>query len=370
MEQGVQRAGLDHGHSLLFVDHALVHQVAGDFQGGSGGALAVSGLKHIQLAMLHGEFHVLHIPVVLLQGFADLLELGEGLGEFFLHFADGHGGTHAGHHVLALSIGQKFAEQLFLAGGGVAGKGHAGAAVVAHVAKGHGLHIDGGAPRVGDVVVPAVYIGPVIVPGAEHGLNGAHELLLGVGGEVNADFGLIFGLELAGQLLQVVGGELHVQSDALFLLHLVDELLKIFLAHLHDHIGIHLDKAAVAVPSPAGIAGFIGQHRYHVFVQAQIEDGVHHAGHGGPGAGADGDQQRIFLIPKLFPSDGLQLINIFHDLSLNIIADFTPVVIIAGAGFGGDRKALGHRKADVGHLGQVGPLAAKKFAHIGVALVK
>ena len=33
---------------------------------------------------------------------------------------------------------------------------HAGAAVVAHVAEGHGLHVDGGAPGAGDVVHAAV----------------------------------------------------------------------------------------------------------------------------------------------------------------------------------------------------------------------
>ena len=39
MQQGVQRAGLDHSHGLLLVDHALVHQVAGDLQGGGSGCL-------------------------------------------------------------------------------------------------------------------------------------------------------------------------------------------------------------------------------------------------------------------------------------------------------------------------------------------
>ncbi|CAN4051079.1 HTH-like domain-containing protein, partial [Dysosmobacter welbionis] len=136
-----------------------------------------------------------------------LLKLGEGLGELFAHFADGHGSPDAGHHVLALGIGQELTEQLLLAGGGVAGEGHAGAAVVAHVAEGHGLDVDGGAPGVGDVVVPAVHVGAGVVPGAEHGLDGAHQLLLGVGGEVCADLGLVLGLELAGQLLQVVGSQ-------------------------------------------------------------------------------------------------------------------------------------------------------------------
>ncbi len=62
-----RRAGLDHEHGLLFVDHALVHQVDGDLQGGGGGALAVTGLEHIELAVLDGELHVLHVAIVVLQ---------------------------------------------------------------------------------------------------------------------------------------------------------------------------------------------------------------------------------------------------------------------------------------------------------------
>ena len=47
-------------------------------------------------------------------------------------------GTDAGNDVLALRVGQELAHELLLAGGGVAGEGNAGAAVVAHVAERHG----------------------------------------------------------------------------------------------------------------------------------------------------------------------------------------------------------------------------------------
>ena len=42
------------------------------FRAAASGALAVTGLEHIQLAVFHGELHVLHIPVVILQRVADL----------------------------------------------------------------------------------------------------------------------------------------------------------------------------------------------------------------------------------------------------------------------------------------------------------
>ena len=370
MQQRIQVPGVDHGHGLLLGDHALVHQVAGNLQGGGSGALAVAGLEHVQLAMLHGELHILHIAIVILQGLAHVHELGIGLGELLGHLVNGHGGAHAGHHVLALGVGQELAHELLLAGGGVAGKGHAGAAVVAHVAEGHGLHVDGGAPGIGDVVVAAVHVGAGVVPAAEHGLDGADELLLGVRGEVLADLGLVLGLELTGQLLQILGGELHVLGDALLLLHLVDELLEILLAHLHHDVGVHLDKAAVAVPGPAGVVGLLGDNVHHVLIQAQVQDGVHHAGHGGPGAGADGDQQGILVIAELLTGDLLHLLDVFHDLGHDGVVDLAAILIILGAGLGGDGEALGHGQADVGHLGQIGALTAQQLAHFGVALGK
>ena len=89
VEQGVQVAGVDHGHGLLLVNHALVHQVAGNLQRGGGGALAAAGLQHVELAVFHGELHILHVAVVVLQGLAHLLKLSEGLGELVGHLLDG-----------------------------------------------------------------------------------------------------------------------------------------------------------------------------------------------------------------------------------------------------------------------------------------
>ena len=317
--------------------------------------------------MLDGELHVLHVAVVILQDVADLDELIIGLGELVGHLGDGHGGAHAGHHVLALGVGQELAHQLLLAGGGVAGERHAGAAVVTHVAEGHGLDVDGGAPGIGDVVVAAIDVGAGVVPGTEHGLDGADELLLGIGGEVLADLVLVLGLELHGQLLQVLGGQLHVLGDAALGLHLVDELLKVLLAHLHDHVGVHLDETAIAVPGPAGVVGFLGDDFHHVLVEAQVQDGVHHAGHGGPGAGAHGHQQGILQVAEALAGDLLHLGDVGHDLGHDALVDLAAVLIVLGAGLGGDGEALGNGQADVGHLGQVGALAAKQLAHFGVA---
>ncbi len=250
----------------------------------------------------YGELHVLHVAVVVLEQGADLDELLVRLGELLLHLGDGHRGADAGHDVLALSVGQELAHELLLAGGGVAREGDAGAGVVVEVAEDHRHDVDGGAPGVGDVVLLAVVVGARVVPGTEHGADGFLELDDRVGGEVLAELLLVLGLELLGQLLEIGGGELDVEGDALALFHRVDELLKVLLADFHDDVGEHLDEAAVGVVDEAlelGI-GVAGDHRGDdVVVQTEVEDGVHHAGHGGAGAAAHGDEQGVLQVAEL-----------------------------------------------------------------------
>ena len=250
---------------------------------------------------------------------------------------------------------------------------NSGTGVVIQVAEHHRHDVDGSAPAVGDVVVTAIHVGAGVVPAAEHGADGLIELDLGIGGEIDTQLLFILGLELAGQLLQIGGGQLHVELDALALLHLVDELLEVLLAHLHDHVGEHLDEAAVGVvdePLELGV-GVAGDHGGdHVVVEAEVQDGVHHAGHGGAGAGADRDKQGILQIPELLAVHLLHLSHILVDLRHDLVVDGAAVLVILGAGLGGDGEALGHRQPDVGHLRQVRALAAQKLTHVGVALGK
>ena len=249
MEQGVEVSGVDHRNSLFLGSHALVNEVTSNLEGSLSGSLAVSGLQHVELAVLNGELHVLHISVVVFEGRANLLELLERLGEFLCHLRDGHRSTNACNNVLALCVGQELAHELLFAGGGVTGERNAGAAVVAHVAECHGLYVNGSTPGIGNVVVAAVNVCSGVVPGTEYCHHGAHQLLLGIIREVSADLLFVFSLELVSQLLEVFGVEVNVLGDALLFLHLVDELFKIFLADFHNYIGIHLNESSVAVPS-------------------------------------------------------------------------------------------------------------------------
>ena len=296
------------------------------------------------------------------------LVVGRGVG--LVELINGLGGADAGHDVLALGVHQELAVELVLAGGGVAGEGDAGAAVVAHVAEDHHLDVDGGAPGAGDVVHAAVGDGALVHPAAEDGADGGHELDLRVGRELDAGKLLVQDLEALDHLLHVLGGEAGVGRNAALLLQLVHDGLELQAVIAHGDVGEHHDEAAVAVVSPADVAALGGQGGGHVVVDAEVQDGVHHAGHGGAGAGADGDQQRVFLVAELLADESFHLGEVLEDLSLDLGGDLLAVLIVAGAGLGAYGEALGDRHADVGHLSQVRALAAKELAHVGVALGK
>ena len=76
------------------------------------------------------------------------------------------------------------------------------------------------------------------------------------------------------------------------------------------------------------------------------------------------------MIAELLTGDLLHLLDVFHDLGHDGVVDLAAILIILGAGLGGDGEALGHGQANVGHLGQIGALTAQQLAHFGVALGK
>ena len=113
---------------------------------------------------------------MLLQMLADFVKFGIDLGhsllerlEILVMFVLGGlvervGGADTGHHVLSLGVDQPFSVELVVAGGGVAGERHAGGGGVAHVSEDHGLHVDGGAPVIGNLLNLAVGDGALAVP--------------------------------------------------------------------------------------------------------------------------------------------------------------------------------------------------------------
>ena len=71
--------------------------------------------------------------------------------------------------------------------------------------------------------------------------------------------------------------------------------------HAQRDFAEQLDEAAIGVIGEALVAGLLDQPVQGGFVEAQIEDGVHHARHRHGRTRAHRNQQRIVAPPKLLP---------------------------------------------------------------------
>ncbi len=94
----------------------------------------------------------------------------------------------------------------------------------------------------------------------------------------------VYFFKAAHHFLHIIGIKIGVAGDALFLFHRVQLTGKMLALHFHHNAGEHLNKAAVGVVGEALVAGEFGQAFNSHIVKAQVEDGVHHARHGGAGA--------------------------------------------------------------------------------------
>ncbi|CAM5529829.1 hypothetical protein SNARM312S_07686 [Streptomyces narbonensis] len=352
---------------LGLVDQALVHELRGDAEGGTGRALADTGLEHPELAALDGELDVAEILVVGLQRLHDVHELVVRLLVDRLEVGQRHGVADTGDDVLALRVLQVVAVDAGVARGGVAGEGDAGAGVRAEVAEDHRADVDGGAEVARDALLAAVELRAVGVPGVEDGLDGEVHLLTRVLGEVAAGLGLHDLLEVLDDLLEVGGVQVGVAGDLLRGLGLVEGLLEELAVDAEDGLAEHLDEAAVRVPREALVVGLAGEAGHGLVGEADVEDRVHHARHGELGSGADGDEQRVVGLAELLAHLLLKGVEVGADLVAQCDG-LRAALEVDLARLGGDREAGGNRQAEVGHLGEVRALATEQVLQVPVAL--
>ncbi len=388
VQQLVELGGRYAHHHLAVVDEAFLQHVHSHGEGGDTGAFTHAALQHIELAVLDGELDVEHIVVVLLEDAADVAEFLIGLGHQLLHrvhvlvllvlgvVVEGVGGADTGNDILALGVDEPLAVELVVAGGGVAGESDAGGGSVTHVAEDHSLDVDGGAPIVGNTLNLAVADGLLAVPALEDGLDATFHLGAGVVGELGAEHLFHTDLESVGQFHQVLGGELGVALIAFEVLVLVEHVVELFadtlavggldaLGFLHDDVGIHHDKTTVAVIHEAGVVGLLEHAGDGLAGETDVEDGVHHAGHGGAGAGTAADEQGVLGVVILHTHDLLDILDTFPHLFHQTLGKLAVVGVVGGAALGGDGETGRHGKAQQAHLGEVGTLAAQEVLHVG-----
>ena len=334
---------------------------------GQRGALAVTGLQHPQLLALNGELKVLHIAEALLQRLANLLQLRKALGEDLVlgHQRNRQRSAHAGNNIFALRIDQVLAVEDVLAVGWVARKRNAGGAIVAHVSVDHRLHVDSGAPLVRNLVLVAVNRGAIVIPAAKHSGNGAFQLSHRIIREALVCPALHQVLVALHQLLEVLLSEQRVFHHSALALHAVHDFLKRIMVHLtlllhaHHHVAVHLYESAVAIPCKATVAGGLLQRFDGDVVEAEIQNGVHHARHRIARAGAHGYQQRIATVAELLLDFLLNNAQTVLHLLGKLLWEAATIVVVPVAHFRADGESGRNREAHERHGGEVGTLAAK-----------
>ena len=374
----------------LLVDQAFIDHVDGHLQGGEAGALADTALQHPQLAFLDGELDVLHVLEVLLEVETDVVQLlvhfrhgGLEGSEVLVLLAlgglvQGVRGADARDHVLALGVDQPFAVELVVTVGRVAGEGHAGGGGVAHVAEHHGLDVHSRAPVVRNVLDLAVTDGALAVPGLEDAADGTPQLGLRIVRELHAQDFLDPHLEGLGEVLQFFGGELGVALVALRVLDVLHHAVQLLadalavgrldaLGLLHDDVGVHHDEAAVGVIDETGVLGLLDEARDGLGAQADVQDGVHHARHGGTGAGTAAHEKGILRVAELLAHDLLRGLEGGRDLGPQFGRVAATQAVIFRAALGRDGESGGNGHPEEVHFGEVRTLAAEQLAHFAIA---
>ncbi len=162
--------------------------------------------------------------------------------------------------------------------------------------------------------------------------------------------------------------EVRVEHGAPALLELLEDLLEAVARQVQHDVAVHLDEAAVAVVGEALVLGRFGQGHDGAVVEAEVQHRVHHARHGGAGAGAHRHEQRLRFVAEDAARERPDLGQGGRDVAAQAVRISPAVVVEIGADFRRHREAGGHREAEMGHLGEVRALAAEEVALAAGAL--
>ena len=142
MQKCIEVTRIDHSYCFFFCSHALVNEVTSYFKSSLCCSLTVSCLEHIEIAVLNGELHILHISVVVFKNAAYFCELLECFGELLLHLGDVHRCTNTGNNVFTLCICKEFTEETLSACSRVTCECNTGTTVITHVTECHHLYVN------------------------------------------------------------------------------------------------------------------------------------------------------------------------------------------------------------------------------------
>ena len=215
---------------------------------------------------------------------------------------------------------------------------------------------------------------PFVVPGAEDRADGAPELLVHLLRKGLAGARAHQRLVAFDQLGQVFGGQIGVVADANFALQRRQtggERVAVSVIGVDDakhDVAVHLDETPVAVVGESRIVREAGETGGGLIVQAEIENGIHHARHGFASAGTHRQQQRIAGVAEALLALCLQRFELRGDRLFQALRKGVVVIAVVGADVRGDGEAGRHRQTDAGHFRKVGAFAAEHVAHSRMAI--
>ena len=143
----------------------------------------------------------------------------------------------------------------------------------------------------------AIALGPVVLPRAKDGADRAPQLIQRILREGGAGVLLDDLEELPDQPPPIGGIEVGVEIHAAQVLQSLETIFEAPVRNFEDDVAVHLDEAPVAIEGEA-LIGTTGQALDRDVVEAQVQHGVHHAGHRDAGPGAHGDEQGLVWISK------------------------------------------------------------------------
>jgi len=104
-------------------------------------------------------------------------------------------------------------------------------------------------------------------------------------------------------------------------------------------------------------------------VESDVEDGVHHTGHGVSCAGAAGDEEgQSSGVAEFFAHRFFDVSHCLLDLCFEFGGVLSAVCVEVGADFGGDGESCGYGQSDFCHFGEVCPFSAEEITHGCVAV--
>ena len=372
VQQLVKLFGTDAHNGFFFVQQAFFNHFNGHADGGGGSAFAVTALQHPEFAVFNGEFHILHVFVVIFKVVANVNQFLIQVGPFFFQRSAvtlrGHRlrRTNTGHNVFTLCINQIFAVVNVFAGRRVTGEANAGSAVIARITKDHGLNVNGCAPVARNVVELAVGNGAVNHPGTKYGADTGPQLfpriLRNNFAQLFADF-FIF----VNQLFEVFRSQIRIRFVAFGLFHIFQSFFIQIQIGAHNHVRKHLQETAIRVISKSFASGSFSQSFNGFVVQTEVQNRIHHTRHRNAGAGTNREQQRIIGVGKFFAHNLLNAGNSLANLIFEVGRILVIIVVIIRANFRCDGESRRYRQTDLVHFCKVGTFTAEEITHGGVA---